>query len=188
MGELASVDASLEVADRNVADLVVRADVALDARTGAASVSVPLPLTPGRGGLDPELALTYGAGGGNSPFGVGWSLGGVPAITLDPRDGVPRYDGEDGVAFAGERLIPWLERDGPRWVPRTSTVGEFAVRFYRRAVEQDPRLRFERWIDRLTTAGRSSAPPPGWAGGGGYGSATSAAPSGSTRWRCWPAR
>jgi Salmonella virulence plasmid 65kDa B protein/Insecticide toxin TcdB middle/N-terminal region/Insecticide toxin TcdB middle/C-terminal region len=144
------VDDSLELADRNVADLVVRVDVAVDARTGTASVSVPLPLTPGRGDLDPELALTYGSGGGNSPFGVGWSLAGVPAITLDPRDGVPRYDGDDGVAFAGERLVPWLERDGPRWVPRTATVGEFTVQFYRRAVEQDPRLRFERWIERST--------------------------------------
>jgi hypothetical protein len=38
------------------------------------------------------------------------------------------------------------------------------------------------------TVGRSSAPAPGWADGGGCASATSVAPSGSTRWPCWPAR
>jgi hypothetical protein len=38
------------------------------------------------------------------------------------------------------------------------------------------------------TTGRSSGPGPGWAASGGCGSATSAPPSGSTPWPCWPAR
>ena len=142
------MDDYLELGDRGVADLVVRADVTVDAPTGGAVVSVPLSLTPGRGDLEPELALTYRPGGVSSPFGVGWSLAGVPAVTLDAQDGTPGYDGDDGFAFAGGRLVPWLQRDGPRWVPRTAVLGDFAVRYYRRTVEQDPRLRFERWIER----------------------------------------
>ncbi|MDR3013744.1 MAG: hypothetical protein LBU70_11170, partial [Chitinispirillales bacterium] len=38
--------------------------------TGSASFSVPLPLSPSRGGVAPEIDLSYDSGSGNSPFGL----------------------------------------------------------------------------------------------------------------------
>ncbi|MCP5049822.1 MAG: hypothetical protein GY940_21820, partial [bacterium] len=46
---------------------------------GTASFNIPLPVTPGRNGFSPSLTLSYNSGGGNSPYGVGWSVG-FPSI------------------------------------------------------------------------------------------------------------
>ena len=61
---------------------------------GTAAVSYPLALPAGRGGMQPDLALTYNsaAAGSGGWLGVGWDIP-VPAVTLDTRWGVPRYDG-----------------------------------------------------------------------------------------------
>ena len=48
--------------------------------TGSGSMSVPLPITPGRSGFAPQLSLSYDSGAGNGPFGFGWSLA-VPSIS-----------------------------------------------------------------------------------------------------------
>lgn len=42
--------------------------------SGLASLTVPLPISAGRG-YAPALALSYSSGGGNSPFGLGWQMG-----------------------------------------------------------------------------------------------------------------
>ncbi|PRQ02804.1 hypothetical protein ENSA5_20690 [Enhygromyxa salina] len=47
--------------------------------TGTGSTSVPVATSPGRGGLGPSLALSYGSAQGDGPWGLGWMLG-VPAI------------------------------------------------------------------------------------------------------------
>jgi hypothetical protein len=47
----------------------------VNAANGTASFSIPLPLSPGRNGFSPSLALSYNSGGGNSPYGLGWSVG-----------------------------------------------------------------------------------------------------------------
>jgi hypothetical protein len=44
-----------------------------DPFTGTASMAVPVATSPGRGGFGPSLALSYGSGQGNGPFGIGWS-------------------------------------------------------------------------------------------------------------------
>lgn len=46
---------------------------------GTASFSIPLPISPGRNGFAPGLALSYNSGGGNSKFGLGWNVS-VPSI------------------------------------------------------------------------------------------------------------
>jgi len=75
-GEIAFASVSIE-------DLAIEHSVDVGELTGAASIRVPLPLTTGRAGFGPSLALDYRSTSGNSPFGVGWQLGGVPAIGID---------------------------------------------------------------------------------------------------------
>ena len=58
--------------------------------TGTGSTSVPVATSPGRGGFGPSLALSYGSGQGNGPWGIGWSLG-VPAISRKTEKGLPEY-------------------------------------------------------------------------------------------------
>ncbi|AIL61797.1 SpvB/TcaC N-terminal domain-containing protein [Pseudomonas alkylphenolica] len=63
--------------------------------TGAASLELPLPISPGRG-FAPALGLGYSSDVGNSPFGIGWRMT-TDAITLRTTKGVPTYDGNDQV-------------------------------------------------------------------------------------------
>jgi hypothetical protein len=42
--------------------------------TGTGAVTVPIALSPGRGGFGPQLTLSYDSGAGQSVFGLGWNL------------------------------------------------------------------------------------------------------------------
>jgi hypothetical protein len=75
---------------------------------GAASLELPLPISPGRG-FAPSLGLNYKSDVGNSPFGIGWQMM-VDAITLQTSKGVPAYDGTDPVMGPG----------GDVWMPERS--------------------------------------------------------------------
>ena len=59
--------------------------------TGEARLSYPIDVPAGRGGVQPDLALGYNSGAANSWIGQGWDLS-APAITVDTRWGVPRYN------------------------------------------------------------------------------------------------
>jgi hypothetical protein len=75
--------------------------------TGSASISVPLPLSPGRNERTPALSLSYDSGGGNGPYGLGWSLS-LPQFQRRSDQKLPRYrDGTDTfVMSALEDLVP----------------------------------------------------------------------------------
>ncbi|TDD63462.1 hypothetical protein E1263_00480 [Kribbella antibiotica] len=78
--------------------------------TGTASLTVPIAVTAARAGGTPELSLTYDSGGGNGPFGLGWSLE-LPSVTRRTDKGVPRYvdDGPQADVFqlsGAEDLVP----------------------------------------------------------------------------------
>ncbi|MDR3430363.1 MAG: SpvB/TcaC N-terminal domain-containing protein [Rouxiella aceris] len=60
---------------------------------GAASLSLPLPISAGRG-VAPELSLVYRSTAGNSPFGMGWQCP-LPFICRRTSQGVPYYDDRD---------------------------------------------------------------------------------------------
>lgn len=51
---------------------------------GGISYDIPLELPPGAGAVHPVASLQYHTGGGNGPFGVGWSLSNVSSITRCP--------------------------------------------------------------------------------------------------------
>lgn len=77
--------------------------------TGTGSMSVPLALSPGRGGFGPQLSLSYDSGAGNGPFGFGWSLS-LPTITRKTDKGLPQYnDAAESDVFilsGAEDLVP----------------------------------------------------------------------------------
>ncbi|MEU7730182.1 SpvB/TcaC N-terminal domain-containing protein [Streptomyces sp. NPDC040724] len=82
--------------------------------TGTGSVTVPIPVTPGRGGFGPQLTLSYDSGAGNGPFGFGWSIG-LPVVSRRTDQGLPRYrEAEDPDVFVlsgAEDLVPVLRAD-----------------------------------------------------------------------------
>ena len=59
--------------------------------SGNASLTYPIVIPAGRHGLQPDVNLYYNSANGNGPLGVGWSIP-MPAVTIDTRWGVPRYD------------------------------------------------------------------------------------------------
>src|SRR5918993_5370906 len=48
--------------------------------TGTGAMTVPIIVSPGRSGFQPQLSLSYDSGAGGGPFGLGWRLS-LPAIT-----------------------------------------------------------------------------------------------------------
>jgi len=80
--------------------------------SGAAIVSIPLPSLPGVAGMVPQNALVYSSQAGNGPFGYGWSLAGLSAISRTGKtiyhDGYTegiRFEGADNFVLDGQRLI-----------------------------------------------------------------------------------
>ena len=87
---------------------------------GTASLSIPLPITPGRNNFSPSLSLSYNSGGGNSAFGLGWNIS-LPSIKRKTDTRIPRYrdDKEDVFMIAGaEDLVPYLVEQDEGWLPK----------------------------------------------------------------------
>jgi hypothetical protein len=122
--------------------------------TGTGSMTVPLPVSPGRSGFQPQLSLTYDSGGGNGPFGFGWSLP-VPSITRRTDRGLPRYNEADEsdifILSGAEDLAPVLEQLHGVWIrlePPPHQPG-YVVQRYRPRIE-GLFARIERWLDVAT--------------------------------------
>ena len=80
---------------------------------GAATYTLPLWVPDGRGGLEPELALSYNSRAGNGPLGVGWAIAGLSAIrpcsrnlAQDGRVEEPSFNAPDAYCLDGQRLRP----------------------------------------------------------------------------------
>lgn len=79
--------------------------------SGAASLEIPLPLSPGRG-YAPALTLSYHSTVSNGLFGMGWSLG-HGCVARRTSKGVPRYDDDDVI----------VGPDGTVWLPERDAAG-----------------------------------------------------------------
>lgn len=125
--------------------------------TGSGSFSVPLPVSPGRGGFQPELALSYDSGAGNGRFGLGWNVS-VPAITRKTDKELPRYlDSSESDTFllaGAEDLVPRREGSGDR-ISRAVTVSEGGGPVSYEVFPYRPRIeglfaRIEKWVNAET--------------------------------------
>lgn len=120
--------------------------------TGTCSFSVPIAITAGRNGFTPALALSYNSGSGNSPFGLGWSVG-VPSISRKTQQELPQYrDAKESDTFlmsGAEDLVPALTEVDGEWVRDEYTETGYKVLRYRPRIE-GMFARIERWIDTTT--------------------------------------
>ncbi len=125
----------------------------VNAATGTGSLSVPIPASPGRSDVTPQLSLSYDSGAGNGPFGFGWSLG-VPMVSRKTDKGLPRYD-DDGesdvfILSGAEDLVPVLDTNGdPVRMQRTVHGTTYRIAIYRPRIE-GLFARVERWTDLAT--------------------------------------
>ncbi|MGA7672007.1 MAG: SpvB/TcaC N-terminal domain-containing protein [Nitrolancea sp.] len=80
---------------------------------GTASLSYPIEVPPGRGGTQPNLSIAYNSSNADGWLGLGWDLS-TPAIAVDTRWGVPRYDPTnetESYDFNGSELTPLAHTD-----------------------------------------------------------------------------
>ncbi len=88
-----------------------------DLASGAATIHIPVSVSPARGGFQPDLALTYDSNGGSGAYGLGWHVA-IPVVRRSDRRGVPRYvdDGAGADTFClgdGQDLVPALVEQPP---------------------------------------------------------------------------
>ena len=121
-----------------------------NAATGTGRLSIPLPLTPGRSGVSPQLSLTYDSGSANGPFGMGWSLGSQRVMRKTDK-GLPRYRPEElaecdvFVLTGTEDLAPVLVADEQgRWHDDEFECEGYRIKRYRPRIE-GLFARIERW-------------------------------------------
>ena len=95
-----------------------------DEFTGTASLSIPIPTSPGRG-FEPQLSVEYSSGGGNGIFGLGFSLS-IPNVSRKTSKGIPKYDESDIFLLSNaEDLVP----------VKTEKNGDYIVVAYRPRIE-----------------------------------------------------
>ncbi|MGH8035603.1 MAG: SpvB/TcaC N-terminal domain-containing protein, partial [Lysobacterales bacterium] len=89
--------------------------------SGNATYRVPILTAPGSGGMAPRISLNYSSKAGNGPMGMGWSLGGISAITRCSR--TIEQDGKSGrrgvTLTANDRFC----MDGQRLIAVSGTYG-----------------------------------------------------------------
>jgi RHS repeat-associated protein len=79
---------------------------------GSADLSLPIEIPAGRGGMQPQLNISYSSERGNGLMGIGWGMS-LPAITVETRWGVPAYLGayeSESYLLNGEELLPQVNK------------------------------------------------------------------------------
>jgi RHS repeat-associated protein len=114
-------------------------------QSGAASVSYPLNIPPGRNGLAPSLAVTYSSDAGPSWAGWGWNIG-ASSISIDTKWGTPIFsetnetesytlDGSDLMMEGGYRANRAPVSNNEIQYEARETGETVVVNFYQRTVK-----------------------------------------------------
>ena len=120
----------------------------VNAASGSASLSIPLPTASIRG-FSASLNVSYNSGRGNSSFGLGWGLN-LPSIKRKTDKELPQYFDEsdsDGYIFSGaEDLVPKMKFSDGKWEleETDSADGQFRIRRYCPRIE-GAFAKIERW-------------------------------------------
>jgi len=79
--------------------------------SGAATLTIPIQVPRGIGGMEPQLSLDYSSSAGNGLLGIGWTLTGPSAITRCPKNitadgvrGAVTFKTGDRFCLDGQRL------------------------------------------------------------------------------------
>jgi RHS repeat-associated protein len=146
--------------------------------SGAASYNIPIETPPGIGGMAPKLSLNYNSQSSNGFMGIGWSVGGLSAISRCPAtkepdsisDGVD-FDGNDRFCLDGQKLmlVPGTgsygaanseyrtEIDGFSKIIAVSSAGNGPASFIVRARTGEEMLYGSRGDSRIEAQGRTEA-------------------------------
>jgi uncharacterized repeat protein (TIGR01451 family) len=80
--------------------------------SGAATYTIPIAVPPGTAGVKPALTLEYSSQNSSGIIGIGWALGGLPAITRCPQTmiqngvvGAINFDANDRFCLEGQQLV-----------------------------------------------------------------------------------
>ncbi|PTQ98228.1 RHS repeat-associated protein [Mucilaginibacter yixingensis] len=128
----------------------------VNAITGTSSMGIPIPFSPGRGGVAPSFALTYNSGAGNGAFGLGWQMD-IPSISRKTENGLPTYqdalESDTFIISGSEDLVPLLEKQGGNWQKavkqRTLNGVNYTITQYRPRTEGSF-ARIEKWQNNTT--------------------------------------
>jgi RHS repeat-associated protein len=104
----------LKVGDPTAGMTIIQPPVANS--DGAAHLTFPIDIPPGRNGLQPKIELEYSSDGGNGLLGMGWSYP-LHAVEVDTKMGVNEYDqnhtrypylleGDEIIPVAGQGDLP----------------------------------------------------------------------------------
>lgn len=80
--------------------------------SGSSIYEIPVKMSPGTAGMEPNLRMVYSSGSSSGPLGLGWNLSGLSAISrinkspyLDTKFDVVKLNANDVFALDGNRLI-----------------------------------------------------------------------------------
>lgn len=134
----------------------------VNAVNGTSAFSIPLPVAAARG-VAPALSLSYNSGGGNSIFGLGWSLS-LPSIKRKTDKELPQYqdyiESDTYLLSEAEDLVPEYQKE-PDGSFSKDVNGEFVIletdspdnlwriRYYKPRIE-GLFARIERWTEKTT--------------------------------------
>jgi RHS repeat-associated protein len=86
---------------------------------GSATYKIPIKMSPGTAGVQPNITLVYASGSGSGIMGLGWSVSGLSAITRGNKN--PYLDGKyEGVNFTSSDVY---NLDGNRLLLKSGTYG-----------------------------------------------------------------
>lgn len=105
-----------------------------DLATGAATLSIPIVVPPGRKNVQPNIALSYSSNNPNGICGVGWSIP-VSSIQRSTKKGVPRYSVMDDFVAGGEEIVK-VSGDDNEYQYRAKIESSFTKYVYYKAAKK----------------------------------------------------